>query len=333
MSNQDNANPAKETVNQIYKVQIGFKSFMSQIMGIIVAIGGMLAAFLVSLLSDLDGSADIGDKVKDPYFWIVWAIIFAIALMVAITTYRLTKREAKEGEEFKEARTNYLEAKKKVMPNIDLVPYFCVEKNDEIYKIIEREIVESADLIYELYKKGHYNVKELERYQRKRLKKIKKIKIKRLRAKNLTQETDSKGDYKYSFLPQSEESNERVFLLTKSVSKAVNTFVFLVAGSLTFTMMGWVSAVINSFGILMTWVGAILSAYDFVNTTLIIEYVAKTDLLNELDDNVPKYRAERFRLAPETIKEEIDIKVQDDEEEPKTEELEVTIENENADTN
>lgn len=287
---------------KIHQFQSGMKAFISQIMGVLIGVIGILSAFLVSLLGDFDGDVSIKDKLGDGWFWVIWAVIFLIAISVAITTYRITRTEAKQSQDFQDARGKFLEAKTKAMDDIDLINIFTTDKNKEIANIIEIEFVESADLNYEKYKNGEYDIKALDRWQKKILKNHKKVKIKRLRGKDLTQEVDSgRANKVYSYLPQSERENERNFVLSKSVTRAINTFAFLIVGSLSFTMIGWVSAIINGVGILLTWVGAVLSAYDYVNTTLIARYVAKTDLLNEFVGLVPKYRLKASNITPEPI--------------------------------
>jgi len=297
-------------MNDIYQAQTGLKASITKALGVIIGVTGMLGAFLVSLLKTPEGGLSIKEKASDPWFWVIWAVVFVIAMTVVTITYRTTKKEAKEQKTFVATLKYYKEQKDLAMKHIDGLPKFCEEKNKEIYKMIEREIIESADLVYEKYKPENYyqpipkwkqiyykmahitpaNDKPyLEPWQAKRLKLIKNIKIKKLRSRDLTQEYSYTKNSSYSFLPQDEKSNEHSFLMSGAVNRALNTFAFLLVGSLTFGASGWVSAITNSLGILFAWFGAVIAANDYVNNELRNRYISKGDLLSEFNNTAEKY--------------------------------------------
>ncbi len=269
--------------SKVYEISTGIKANITKILGIVTGVTGMLGAFLVSLLRSPEGDLSIAKKASDPWFWVVWAVIFALALSVILITYKTTKKEAKNASSFVSTLKYYKGQKDLAMVNIDRLPAFCAKKNKEIYEMIEREIVESADLVYADYKNNKYT--ELEKWQIKRLKMIEKIKIKKLRSRDLTQEYSYNQNTAYSFLPQSEKDNERTYLMSSAVNRALNTFVFLLVGSLAFGVDGWVSAITNSLGILFAWFGAVISANDYVNNTLRNRFIAKGDLLTEFNND------------------------------------------------
>jgi len=276
-------------MNDIYSAQTGLRANITKSLGIIIGVAGMLGAFLVSLLTTDDGTVGLKEKAQDPYFWIVWVVIFAIAMTVVMITYKTTKKDAKENDKFVATLKYYKEQKDVAMPHIDLLPDFCNKKNREIYTMIEREVVESADLKYDDFKAGKYDINSLEKWQIKRLKLVKDIKIKKLRSRELTQEYSYSKSNAYSFLPQDEKSNEKSFMTSKVVNRAINTFAFLLVGSLTFSADGWVSAITNSLGILFAWFGAVISANDYVNNELRNRYISKGDLLAEFNSTINNY--------------------------------------------
>ncbi len=288
MNNKDKQNPEINT-STIYQFQSGIKNTINKVASWVVGIGGMLVAFLVSLLTNPDGTISVEEKFFDLWFWVIWAVVFTIVMVVWITNYRIKKTEAKKDAQYLGTLEYYKEKKDQAMPYMDISTDFCNFKNKEIYTMIEQEIIESADLDYVKYKNGEYNIKELEKYQRKRIKQIKKIKIKKLRPRDLTQEVFSKKNTTFSFLPKSEREEERQQMISKGFSKALMTFAFMIVGTLSFSVFGWVSALTNAFGVLTAWITSGVLAYDFVLSTLRMRYIAKADLLDEMFNTKDKY--------------------------------------------
>ena len=299
-------------MNDIYQAQTGLRANITKALGVIIGVTGMLGAFLVSLLKTPEGGLSIKEKASDPWFWVVWGVVFFIAMAVVMITYKTTKKEAKEQPAFAATLKYYKEQKDIAMQHIDVLPTFCEEKNKEIYKMIEREIIESADIVYSTYspdnyyqpipkwKQKYFEIRHitpptdkpyLAKWQAKRLKLIQGIKINKLRSRDLTQEYAYSKNNAYSFLPQDEKSNEKSFLKSGAVNRAINTFAFLLVGSLTFGVSGWVSAITNSLGILFAWFGAVIAANDYVNNELRNRYISKGDLLSEFNNTASKYTA------------------------------------------
>lgn len=307
----------------IYGFQTGVRNLLGKTAGYLIGIFGVLTAFFVSLLTNPSGDIGLKEKFYDPWFWIIWAVIFVLVIIVWISNYRITKAEAKKTPEYLSTMEYYAKAKQDAMPYLDVINEFCYDKNTEIHTMIEREIVESADLIYSKWKAGEYQ--ELDKYQIKILKKVRKIKIRKIRGRDLTQETEA-GFFNrtYSFLPRSEKTAERLEIISNAGSRAINTFVFMLVGSLTFSMVGWVSAIINSFAVMSSWIGATTSAYEYVNNTLRIRFIAKADLLIEFVNVVYRYAKEPKAIEIEPISDlddKNDIILIEETKEPKKEDL------------
>lgn len=314
MQSPNTGSPQSGLESKIYEAQVGFRAGISKALGIIIGVAGMGGAFLVSLLRSPEGELGLKEKASDPWFWVVWGVIFFIAMGVILTTYKITKKEAKDQEKFVGTMMHYKAQKDKAMENIDLLPFFCDDKNKDMFSMLEREIVESADMLYDKFKADGYRkpftwwmwlwykiIRKnppndkiyLEKWQVKKLKAIKEIKIEKLRSRDLTQEYSFDKNKSYSFLPQDEKTNEKSFMVSGAVNRALNTFAFLLVGSLGFSLIGWVSALTNAIGILFAWVGAIITANDYVNNTLRNRFISKADLLQEFNSTVDKYKHHR----------------------------------------
>lgn len=271
------------------KVDTWFKTNL----GIIVGMFGMFAAFFASTLTDPKGSLNFRDKLQSTLFWITFAVILFITILVSVYNYNFEKQKTKEEEKYKATERYYAEQKMKAMEHIDCLPKFVRNKNQQMYITIEQEIIESADLIYGKFKNGDYVIADLEDWQREKLKNLKNIDIVRLRSSDLTQENITfkrkKQRYKYSYLPTDESTLEKQFVFRTVIKKTVNTFAFVIVGGLSFSIIGWVGGLINAFGIFISWFGAGASGRMIVNGTLRQRLIAKADLLSEFNTTIEKW--------------------------------------------
>jgi len=290
-----------KTMSNIYTSTNGFRKFMASASGVIIGLVGIIAAFFASLMvTEADGNISAVDKLTSASFWIVWAVVFFIVLSVWTTNYRATKKEAKEDDNFKSSLKHYSEKKNAVIEHADLLPQFAQYKNKEMRHFLERIVVESADLVYTKYKNGEYDLKSLSDWQRRRLKNLRKIKIRNLSGYDLLQEHQFSKKLTYSFLPQDEKTAERVGIAKTGITRAINTFAFMFVGGFVFAMSGWVAGLINAFGVLSAWIGAMVSANQYVESVLRQRIIGKADLLTEFDEWVKKQLVED--ISPPQIK-------------------------------
>lgn len=275
--------------NRVYETTNGFRKFMASASGVIIGVVGIIAAFFASLLvTEADGNISAVDKLYSLSFWMVWAVVFFIVLSVWVTNYRSTKKEAKNDDQFKSSLKHYSDKKTAVIEHADLLPKFAQYKNEEMQKFLERIVIESADLIYTKYMNGDYDIKTLEKWQRKKLRNLRKIKIHRLSGYDLLQEHQFSKKLTYSFLPQDEKTAERQGIAKTGITRAINTFAFMFVGGFVFAMSGWVAGLINAFGVLSAWIGAMVSANQYVESILRQRIIGKADLLTEFDEWVKK---------------------------------------------
>lgn len=276
-------------MNNIYTETGKFRRLMTSASGVIIGLVGIIAAFFTSLLvTDVEGNFQAVDKLRSLTFWVVWAVVFFIVLSVWTTNYRATKREAKNDDTFKASITHYSNKKTLIIDKTEYLPEFAQFKNEEMKTFLERIIVESAELVYTKYKNGEYDIKKLEKWQRRKLRNIRKIKIKRLTGYDLLQEHQFSKKFTYSFLPQDEKAAERMGVVKTGFVRAINTFAFMFVGGLVFAISGWVAGLINSFGVLSAWVGAMVSANQYVENILRQRVIGKADLLTEFAEWVKK---------------------------------------------
>lgn len=272
-------------MSQVYTEVSKFRRLMTSASGLIIGVVGIFAAFFASLLiTDVDGNFSAVDKLSSISFWIVWAVVFFIVITVWVTNYRATKREAKCDADFQNSISHYSNKKTAIIDKTEYLPQFAQFKNQEMKMFLERIIVESADLVYAKYNEGYYDLKKLEKWQRKKLKNLRKIKIKRLTGYDLLQEHQFSKKFTYSFLPQDEKTAERIGMVKTGFVKAINTFAFMFVGGLVFAMSGWVAGLINSFGVLSAWIGAMVSANQYVENILRQRVIGKADLLTEFNE-------------------------------------------------
>lgn len=268
--------------SKIYTTTNGFRKFMASASGVIIGVVGIIAAFFASLMvTEADGNITAVDKLTSASFWMVWAVVFFIVLSVWTTNYRATKKEAKDDDNFKSSLKHYSEKKSNIIEHAELLPQFAQYKNEEMKIFLERVIVESADLVYVKYKNGEYDVRTLEKWQRKRLRNLRKIKIHRLSGYDLLQEHQFSKKFTYSFLPQDEKTAERIGIAKTGLTRAINTFAFMFVGGFVFAMSGWVAGLINAFGVLSAWIGAMVSANQYVEGVLRQRIIGKADMLTE----------------------------------------------------
>ena len=275
--------------NKIYTATNGFRRFMASASGVIIGVVGIFAAFFASLMvTEANANITAVDKLTSLSFWMIWSVVFFIVLSVWVTNYRATKKEAKNDDNFKSALLHYSKQKDSVIEHTEYLPQFAQYKTSQMRNYLERNIIESADLVYAKYKNGEYDIKSLAKWQRKRLSNLRKIKIRELSGYELLQEHQFSKKLTYSFLPQDEKTAERYGIVKTGFTRAINTFAFMFVGGFVFAMSGWVAGLINAFGVLSAWIGAMVSANQYVESILRQRIIGKADLLTEFSEWVKK---------------------------------------------
>lgn len=275
--------------NKIYTATNGFRRFMASASGVIIGVVGIIAAFFASLMvTEADANVSAVDKLTSLSFWMIWSVVFFIVLSVWVTNYRATKKEAKNDDNFKSSLKHYSDKKNDIIQHTEYLPQFAQYKTAQMRDYLERNIIESADLVYAKYKDGFYDIKSLAKWQRKRLTNLRKIKIKELSGYELLQEHQFSKKLTYSFLPQDEKTAERYGIVKTGFTRAINTFAFMFVGGFVFAMSGWIAGLINAFGVLSAWIGAMVSANQYVESVLRQRIIGKADLLIEFNEWVRK---------------------------------------------
>lgn len=232
---------------------------------------------------------------RDYRHYVLVSITFVFSIFVSLVNYNSTIEKATQTENFKKTLLYYKKRKDEVRGHTQYLPYFCKYKNQDAYQTEKQNIVESADLNFEDYLDDKINLNELEKWQRKRLKKIKKIKIKKLKANELLYETKYDGR-EVRLLPQSQEEHRKSFIYKGSVTKFITSFMSGLVAGFGIILGNWVLGLVFAFAIVLSAIGAIISAADYATNTLKNRYIGKAEMLLEFDNTKHYYEEQHKEL-------------------------------------
>jgi hypothetical protein len=217
---------------------------------------------------------------EDAKYYILTALVALISILVAVINYRSTVRAEKNKSSFKKS-LEYYQKRKKICEKItQYTPDYCAYKYRQMFDIKKREIIEKADINYEYYMSPNFNVNKLEKWQLRRLKKIRKIKIKRMYASDLLQE-HGRVQTKVVMLPMGEEEHFRRFLISGTIQKILSAALSGVVIAFGFEFGDWQLGLTYAYMVIASWIGAIVAAGEYVNTTLRNRFISKADYLIE----------------------------------------------------
>jgi len=238
----------------------------------------------------------------DYKFWVLSALTFVIALYVSYINYVSTARRMMSTKEMQKTLLFYKKKKEKIEGFTQHIPAFCFSKNKQLHESAKRDIVEEASIDWEFYNSGNFKIKEIEKWQRKKIKKIKKIKIIRMHSSDLLQEQGALMK-KMSLLPMSQSRHLKRFLISGGVQKLFTSILSGMVISFGVRFGNWGLGLTYGFVVIMSFVTSIVVATDFVQTTLRNRFLAKADLLNEFDNikqrfiDEEKEKEEKLKLA------------------------------------
>jgi hypothetical protein len=234
----------------------------------------------------------------DYKFYVLTSLTIVISMWVASINYTSTTRSVMQTEGFVRTLNVYAERKRDVEKFTQLIPEFCIYKNQQAYETAKREIVEEASIHYADYIKTDFDVNKLEDWQIKKLKKIRNIKVKKIYSSDLLQENGGSIG-KIQLLPMGEREHRRIFMVTGGVQKIISSALSGMVVAFGVVLGNWVLGITYGLTVVMSFVSAIIVATDFVSTTLRNRYLAKADLLREFDN------IKEMFIVKEEVKEEI----------------------------
>jgi hypothetical protein len=246
----------------------------------------------------------LGYVFKDYKYYVMTFISLVLSMFVASVNFTSTIRSLTKTNEFAKTLIYYQQQKDKAKPYTQYLSLFCIDKNKEAYDIAKRDIIEDAGLKYEDYVNDNYDFEKLMRWQKRKLWKIRKIKIDKLHSSDLLQEK-AQTTTKIQMLTISQSKFQTKFLTSKFFKSVLNSAV----GGLTFAfglvIENWTVGLVYSLMIFMSWVSAVMTATDYVETKLKARYIGKADYLIEFDNIKDKYIMANMKADPIAVKESL----------------------------
>lgn len=246
----------------------------------------------------------LGYVFKDYKYYVMTFISLVLSMFVASVNFTSTIRSLTKTNEFAKTLIYYQQQKDKAKPYTQYLSLFCIEKNKEAYDIAKRDIIEDAGILYDDYINNKYEYKLLMRWQKRKLRKIRKIKIYKLHSNDLLQEKVQSAT-KVQMLAVSQSEFQTKFLTSKFFKSVLNSAV----GGLTFAfglvIENWTVGLVYSLMIFMSWVSAVMTATDYVETKLKARYIGKADYLIEFDNIKDKYIMANMKADPIAVKESL----------------------------
>lgn len=225
---------------------------------------------------------------NDYKFYILTAVASIVSIIVAGMNYTVTARSAMQTTEFKKSIEYYRKKKEKIEPYTQYIPDFCNDINTVTYLNAKKDIVEDAGITWDYYNSKEFEPTSLDKWQLKKLTKIKKIKIIRVKSQDLLQEKGSLST-KIRVLPMGIDEHKKRFLLTGGVQKVISMFLSGLTAAFGFVLQNWGLGILYASMVLLSFIGAIITANDYTLSTLKNRYIAKGDLLNEMYNIKEKY--------------------------------------------
>lgn len=225
----------------------------------------------------------IGYVFRDYKFYLLTSITFAVAMYVANINYVSTVKQMRNADIFVKTLSHYQKVKVKIEKHTQYIPDFCAYKNKQAFEMAKRDIVESADINYQLYLSDKFDYSALEEWQKKILKDIEKIKVKRIQSSDLLQERGYTTK-NIQLLPISQKEHQRMYTIRSAVQKILSSILSGTVVAFGVVLGNWILGITYGMVVVMSFVSAIVIASDYVTSTLRNRYIAKADLLNEFDN-------------------------------------------------
>lgn len=217
-------------------------------------------------------------------FYVMTLLTIAISTFISSINYTSTLRSVMGTEVFSKTLKHYQEKKENIAKYTQYIPDFCVYKNKQSYENAKRDIIEEAGINYDFYISKEFDIKKIEKWQKKILNKIKKIKVAKIKTSDLLQEHGIQSLTKIKILPMGQQEHQRNFMISGLFQKIVNSALSGLVVAFGVVLGNWYLGLTYGFTVFMSFISAVIVSTDFANTTLRNRYLAKADLLNEFDN-------------------------------------------------
>ena len=246
----------------------------------------------------------LGYVFKDYKFYVMTFISLVLSMFVASVNFTSTIRSLTKTNEFAKTLIYYQQQKDKAKPYTQYLSLFCIEKNKEAYDIAKRDIIEDAGILYDDYINNKCEYKLLMRWQKRKLRKIRKIRIDKLHSNDLLQEKVQSAT-KVQMLTVSQSKFQTKFMTSKFFKSVLNSAVGGLSFAFGLVIENWTVGLVYSLMIFMSWVSAVMTATDYVETKLKARYIGKADYLIEFDNTKDKYIMANMKVDPIAEKESL----------------------------
>lgn len=243
-----------------------------------------------------------GYMFKDWKFYILTYLTIMVAIYVSMVNYTTSKNQAMNGVKFLKTLNVYQVAKERVKDITQYIPDFCSYKNSQLYEETKREIVESLDINYDLYKSNKFDFNTLEKWQQDGLEEIKRIKITRINSSDLLREKSSIEKRK-SLLPISPEEHEKRYMIITIIQKVLSSILSGLTVGLGVVLGNIWLGLAYGFVVFLSFITSNIAGSDYSNSSLRQRYIGKADLLNEFY-NMKDFFIEKRKKEEEALKEE-----------------------------
>lgn len=250
----------------------------------------------------------------DYKYYVLVGITLMFSVFVSSVNYNSTIEKVIATTKFTNSLLYYQDKKDKIRNKTQYLSKFCIYKNKQTYEEAKRSIIEKADISWEYYISKDFNFNALLRWQRKQIRKIKKIKIVRITSSDLLQEQNF-SKRKIRILPEGQKEHKTKFMLSGFGSKLLTTAMSGMVAGFGIVIDNWVLGLVFGSTIIMSAIGAIVSAADYGTNTLKNRFIGKGDLLQEFDnisDLFIKENEKKLIEQPKSSKEDVIELVQED---------------------
>lgn len=219
----------------------------------------------------------------DYKYYVLVAITLMFSVAVSSANYNSTLDKVISTPKFTLSLIYYQKKKDAISKKTHLLPKFCIYKNKQTYEQAKMNLIQKADIDYDFYLSKDFDKKMLSKWQKRQLRKIKKIKLVSITPSDLLQEKNF-SVRKIRILPESQSEHKRRFILTGLGSKLITTAASGMVAGFGIVIGDWVLGLVFGSSIVISAIGAIISAADYGTSTLKNRFISKGDLLQEFDN-------------------------------------------------
>lgn len=254
---------------------------------------------------------------KDSKFWILTGLTLSLSIFVYSMTSKSTLRKVQDSEGSKKARMAYAVQKNRIMDDVEYIDIFCEDEYNSIYERELRDIVNSVDLDYNVYKENislyeipkWYKIKKWRSmdeeqtifYKKLRYvsKQRKKINIQKLRGQDLIQENDKNNTKKIVLLSDGAQQFLNKKIRRKIITQSAMTLLSGLTVTFGIALGDWTVGISYAFTIVSAGISGIIVTTDYARTTLRQRDIVKANYLKKFENKIPYYKEKEKQRSEE----------------------------------